>query len=604
MYGRLLGYYPQLLPMTTSVLYKITGTAQETLSLTNYALHAFQPVIGFVLVIAVLRLAVVMNVAAWPSLLVLFGSATLRAELTAGAADLLATTMFTVATGLFFGAVCQQFTARRGYAAVFCFLFFGVFFAKTNNVVFLVLPAIAFLVIRLGPKPGLAMPKGIASAIQLSVILFSSFLLHQYIYIGTPPEDLRQDEFNMDPATIVKVLRTTSDGNVAASTPIDRLRRASDRFVYAYRFPTRLRRPVIFVAMAALLFSGLVRSFWPLLVTALVQFALWSQIAAYDTRNLLPALPLLGLCLTRGFGEIFARLSAHRLPKLALGLLMSLLGAWVGGRILSDIFHGSVALTKDFPARMHAIKASPSERIAHFYPEDFPAYQFLTSLRSFREANLIMAESRLYRWLPNGAYAWGIWPTAHLLPGDGFLKVPPFDPAPPDYERWTEVYDDGKQRLFLLDKAPVSLRPKELILAGDTPPRIVEDAPGGPWMVEATGIAGFVAYSLPVRNLKGGDSITWRVLVSGDAPDGGSVYSTYITSDPAIIDPKLTRVVVDTSRLKEKLIAYSGILTFSDKPFSTRANLNSILVGLAVRKPGLRVHIREFRVSLYSKSGS
>jgi len=30
MYGRLLGYYPQLLPMTTSVLYKITATAQET----------------------------------------------------------------------------------------------------------------------------------------------------------------------------------------------------------------------------------------------------------------------------------------------------------------------------------------------------------------------------------------------------------------------------------------------------------------------------------------------------------------------------------------------------------------------------------------------
>jgi hypothetical protein len=278
-------------------------------------------------------------------------------------------------------------------------------------------------------------------------------------------------------------------------------------------------------------------------------------------------------------------------------LLLVTFSVWPAGRIAADVFRLGGIVIEEFAARRAVLVGDAAARIALFFPKEFPAYQFMTSLRPFREAKHVMVGSRMYRFLPNGGYPLSFWSAQNLVPGDGYAVLPSFGLPYP--ERWTGVYDDGEQRLFLLDKEPKILRPQELLLTGDTPPRLVENPPAGPWSVEGTGAAGFVVYNLPYRSLKEGDSLTWRVIVSGKASDLSSLASAYVTYDPAIIDPKRSRVLADASRSAENLLTYSGILTFSGKMVSERVPLDGILVGISVRKPGFRVQVNEFRVSLY-----
>jgi hypothetical protein len=596
MHKRLLGYYPQLMPMVSSLAYKVTGADVSGFSITHFALHAFQPVTAGIVVLAVLRLASLFEVAAWPALLLLGGSSVVRLHMTAGSADMLSLALYMAGAVVLFSAIDGQSRCDRHAPIFYGAVFFGVFFAKTNNLTFIALAGVAYAVVRWRGGLG-CWPAGLSRGIALAAGLFATFLIHQYLHIGMDRRVANPLELNFDPAMIGQILTATTDSRVNADTLSGRLGMRALRASEAHEFPGDIGRwmllPLFGYAMIAIR-SG---RFWPLLAAAILQTLIWGKMAAYDTRNLFAAIPLFGLCAAFGARTVSERFASRLFIRGLLAMALIPIFGWMGGRISHEVIRQATVVISELGARGKAIADGPAAIVNRFFPQEAKAYDFMTASRQFRSAKHLMIGSRMYRWFPNGGYVQSYWSGESLTPGDGYVPMP--GDRLPLYDRWTMVYDDSVYSAHLLDVAPEVRRPGALLLTGDSPPRVTVDSGSGPWTIESTGAAGYVVFNLPVRDLKKGDALTWRVLVDAGTFDPATVSSAYMTYDDGILDKSLTRALVDTRRTADGVVAFSGILTFSGKPMSTVVHRDGILAGVALRQPGAHLRIREFRTSLH-----
>ena len=202
---------------------------------------------------------------------------------------------------------------------------------------------------------------------------------------------------------------------------------------------------------------------------------------------------------------------------------------------------------------------------------EFAGYQFIQAVRPLREATHLRAGYHLYRRLPNGGCPLSIWNENGFLPGDGaaFLtNIVPHRRA--YYHRLTQVYHDGQQRLYLLDRDPIVLKPDQLVAGG-----------------------GWLAYDVPTAQWKKGDSLTWRVTLSGDLPDPAATSSFFEAESAASWDPATSRAVSDTARSAERLTLYSGIVTFTGSP------TGKLRVGVRLPASATPVTVKEFRTSAF-----
>ena len=127
------GGYPQLLPMFNSLIYKVTGHYGSGLPDDQYALHAFQPVLGFVLIAASIRAAQLFAVPIWSVLILVFGFQTIQQAMTSGSADLLVSIFFVLSIILYVAWKKGDWEARLSGVPLFIACLFGSLFTKATG---------------------------------------------------------------------------------------------------------------------------------------------------------------------------------------------------------------------------------------------------------------------------------------------------------------------------------------------------------------------------------------------------------------------------------------------------------------------------------------
>jgi len=596
MSDRKLAMYPQLMPMVSSLLYKLTGTAREPLPLSQFALHAFHPVTGIVLLLSTLRLATILRVAAWPAILVYFGSTTMAAIAKAAIGDLFSSVFMLLCVTLTLSFLHGGVAANRLSGVFFFLLFFGAVFSKANNLVVLLLPLALWFMHRRGRPDSPALSRGMTVGIGFAVLLFSAFVVHQLSNSGTPVDRLHMDELNFEPANVSSELA----GKTASLFPgsfATRVAKTAQMLLADYGAAEWLHWPMALTALTLLCAASLVPRLWPLTILVLVQFGIWGYFTAYDTRNLAPALPLAGIVLAGGFAVLSERAVSLDGPKGFGSFILSIvavISCWtLGYRVVAEIERSARLVSTQWNGNVAAMDAPFPARMQRFFPMEFAGYQFIQAVRPLREATHLMAGYHLYRWLPNGGYPLSTWNENGFLPGDGaaFLaSIVPHRRA--FYRRLTQVYHDGQQRLYLVDRDPIVLKPDQLVAGGDNPPRPVGDG-AGQWSIPAGKGGGWLGYDVPTAQWKKGDSLTWRVTLSGDLPDPAAASSFFEAESAASWDPATSRAVSDTARSAERLALYSGIVTFTGSP------TGKLRVGVRLPASATPVTVKEFRIGAF-----
>lgn len=592
---RKLAQYPQLMPMVSSLLYKITNTAHEALPLTQFTLHAIQPVIGMFFLIAILRLSAILYVAAWPAILLFFGSITMANVAKAAIGDLLSATLFLVCITLFLSVASLHISARREFTILFTLLFFGAIFVKANNLTILLVPFVLFTMLRRGRKEWSRFPPGTVTGLLLALLLFSTYLVHQFVNMETPVSRMRLDEVNFEASNFARSLAAGTATLYSGDSAAIRLWKTVKLFLGDYELPPLVQVPVVVLSLVAFVASLFSARLWPVVAAMLVHIGIWGHYTAYDTRNLAAALPLFGLALAGGFSVAFERASGSATSRAFLRDVLSMTAIgfllFLGYRVAIGVEQSASLLFKQWEEHVTAMDAPPAGRIQTFFPMEFPAYQFIQSLPPLRESKHIMAGYHLYRWFPNGGYPLSTWYMDGLLPGDTVAFLSNVIPQRrPYYDRLTQIYHDGRQRVYIVDRAPVRLEPEQLIFGGDNPPRLLKKTTGADWTAQSSGPSGWIVYAVPREGWKQGDLLTWRVLLSGDLPD--SVVSPFMLNEvDSAIDSTRSRAASDTGRVSEKLKAYSGVVTFTGTP------VGKLLVGIRIQGEGITVQVKEFRIS-------
>ena len=584
------GGYPQLLPMFSSLLYKTTGHIAVPPA-EQYALHALHPFLGLLLLIACVRAAQVFQLPAWGVLLVVFGFNTLKDAIAAGGADLLVTWMVLSGPLLFAAWQREEWKARWHGSPVLIACLFGAAFSKATGW-FAILPLLPSLFwagiqrpsgiqrtgIRAFPKPAMA------GVLALPVLLSAPFYLTQYAASREPIErfDIHEVNFRLRPFEIGHNFQNVIGASYANATGWGRFQAAGKRFLADYGLPPAFTdaAPIL----PALLFLALIVAslfappFRPLGITAAAILAVWYATASYDLRNLLPALPFLGLCLTAGAIQL-----AHGRRKRAKFTLTGILAVFslpmAFGIVAQAAAVAQDALLQDhLTARLQAAEAGFPENIKPFFRDEYAAWNFVERPGFLRRAPHTIAASPMYRWISTGIYPACDWNPAIVLPGDLFVASPG-SPLPGEYGRWTELRTFGGVEVYLDERQPI-----------DVPLQNLDD--------EAEGTRSMVAYNLPDRDNQAGFSVVWQATVETDRPDPALQACTELYS-PAIADPELSATSVDFNQLASRIVRYSGVLAV--RPVTLSRNLkDGIRFGICRAGTAQPLRLRSFRYSIYN----
>lgn len=619
LWGYLVGAYPQAGPMFYSVLYKLTGTSAEPLSHPQFAAHAFQPVIAAILLLTIYRLACLCRVAPWGVMLTVFGSAALRQRIGSGDADLLLTAAMAGSIVVYIGYSARAWTTKHGVSVVLAAVLFVATFTKVNGLfapLFVLalaacdrrceegnsaddapesenkgeLPPQLEVVQRHSPRL-----RDLSFALLIPILVSGSFYVEQIASaITLSPSQLNTREVNFNPLRMPEILRATADSTFAGHGPLTRLWGATRRLVGSYDLLGPLSVPALILAGLALVVCIRRQRLGVLVLVCAGGFLVWVRWASYDVRNFLPFVPILGLCACAGLGGLLDAAAKHTAIRALLVLCVATVGTNLGFSLmrenltLASMFRGDPSA---FARRMDTIKGGMDERVALYFPRQSPTYAFLRSLPMARRATSLFATDPMYRWFATGIYTLCAGERKYL-PGDLYVSA---EPNPSMDVRWTMIQDEV-YRVWLNEVSPRKVPLSRLLLTGKTPPRMKDLSAAG-LNLELDGSSGLIMYNLEDRKLLGGSAVVWSAVVAGSVPNP-EIRPSYESYDPEILDTSRTRVAVDTSRSKQGLLTYSGILTFSGKPLAADLN-RRILVGIESSQDAGALRILDFQYSTY-----
>jgi hypothetical protein len=599
------GGYPQLLPMFSSLLYKTSGHPGP-LPIEQYALHVFHPLLGLLLLAACVRAAQLFELPAWPVLLTVFGFNTLKDAVSSGGADMLVTWMTFAAPLLFLAWRREEWNARWRGSPILIACLFGAAFSKATGW-FAILPVLLAGVWhpaakRILPKPALA------GALALPVLLLAPFYVAQYAASQEPLEHLDAHEvnFRLRPVEMGSGFQDVIHASYSNATGWGRFQAAGKRFLADYSLPSAFAdaAPIL---PALLLMALFVASFWvpPLRAFAIVSaaiLAVWYRTASYDLRNLLPALPFLGVCLAAGALQLFAWIGRiHGAAKLGAGFAL----AGVLGVFTLPVAFGIVAqanaVTEDtllrghLEARLGASAAGFPESTRRPFPNEFAAWNYLEGLGFLRSAPHVIAASMLYRWTSAGVYPACDWSRAIVSPGDLFIAAHGA-PLPGPYDRWSKLRTFGPLEIYLDDRKPVAVPLQNLILTGTSPPRLTQSSPDE-LDAEAGGNQSMLVYNLQDRDSRSGFTVVWQATVDAPQPDP-ALSACSLVYNPAIADPALSATSVDIGPAAGQIVRYSGVLAIRPATLSRNPG-DGILFGVCRTGAAQLVRLRAFRYSIY-----
>ena len=601
-YGYRVGAYPQLLPMFSSVLYKLTGAFQHPIPLEQYVLHAMHPLFGVILLVSVVRLCHILGLPAWPSLLVTFGNRELQNQLTSGAADLLLVAMTAASTALFVTYVKGSWTSRFGMAAVVGPALFAVGFTKANGLVWMLFPlsylAVHYTTKRADGRPASVRPAGLLATVLLPVVLCLPFFVHQFVAPPPAPDEARAREVNYSATSLLSTLAKISSDASAGQGPVRRVGGAAGTILDSFVIPAVVQ-PAVGVLVVALMALSVRRpTGGALLIPLAGTLLVWYRFAAYDARNILHMLPIAGVLATMGAAEA-RTIGWWRFVRAPVALTGAAFIAFASLNVAKGILRPVLLFRPDaqrqtlIGRRLMAMDAGVEERVRLHFPAEYPVYSLLTRLPVTSRANHLLATAHLYRWFPRGAYPLADWMIE--WGGDGDLWIGMRPTLPRFYDAWTMLHETPHFRVWIVERDLRSIPLSELTVTGASPPR-VKAASSSAVEVELTGKDGVIAYNLRDRDLKRGSFVIWRAFVEAGAPDP-AIGSGFVTYDPAIVDLERTTTAVDVERAGEGIIVYSGLITFAG-PVSRDVN-DRILAGIVTTVGGRTLRVRAFEASVH-----
>lgn len=591
LYGYLFSY-PQLLPMFSSLAYKLTGAFRESLPAATCGVHALHPLIGGLLLLALWRVAQLLTVPAWPVLLGVFGFSVLRHQLTSGTADLLVTTLGVVAVALYLSSLRRQTMPALVVVGV---VLFGAIAAKTTGAITTVCVLALHLAYRRWPPSGMPAPtlrsdRAVLLA-ALPIALNAPFLLQQLHAARTVPLEV------LDPTEVSFRLSDLSVALAQAASSVPGEPPAVVRLLNAWGAAPQFHVVLAGVALVLGLGACLDRRVRPFVPPVAAHLALWSQTLAYDLRNLLPSVPFLVLALAGGGQALWTRLAGvagwRRILAPAFAALALAPALGVAREVGSQIEALSAAGT-GLRERLRALRSDLDARVRVFFPDYYGDYSFLRDLDLPARGAQLSSASPLYRWFPDGVYPLATHWWGHLESGDLYLAWPKW-PPPWQPESWILVRGDPRSGQHTLVFAPEARRVAlgSLLLTGVHPPVVTRSDPG--FMgVRFSGEQSLVAYNVLPDRPPPGSWLAWR-LVAADSSTRESIRPFYLAYDAAVVDSRVSTLA--SFEPLDGRVEHSGLVVLRERPLSTRPQ-DGLLVGVASDRAGARLRILEFTIAI------
>ena len=326
------------------------------------------------------------------------------------------------------------------------------------------------------------------------------------------------------------------------------------RFWNNYDVPASLRTAFTAFLLLCVCASALTWFGRAVLVPLLAYLVIWLFWSSYDQRNIFVILPTLGLTASFGASRLWT-LPPRLLWTNAVALMGGLFLVLSGGGLMKDAQARIASLTKERPlsARLHAMRGSPADKIAFFYPQLDHDYQFMSALAARTNAPHVLVTSPLFRFFDRGSHALSLWPYELVQPGDLFAAhewhAPPPDP------RWVLVMRGTTHRIWL--------RVPEM---HDAPDRSdVEERKVHHLEPEEFGESGFVA---------------WRATVRG----GGASTKAIDPADGLGVDRSVTSSACEAAVREPDVTVCSGIIALTPEGLRTYRGGN-VVVGVTTDAP-------------------
>jgi hypothetical protein len=584
--------YPQLFPMFSSLIYKLTSTWGAVLPPSSFALHAIQPVLGAIAVLALCQIAGLFRVPVWPLVLVLLAMRAFRDQLTSGTADLMVTTFVLVATAVGLRLVVKGELVWRGARAIATILLFGAAAAKTTG--FLAVAIVAGSLVMSTPlRSWLESPVSRVKGAIWMVLL--PFLLNVPFYAVEFATERRLSIERQNPSELnfsfAHVSWAWSKGRNAKHAADFTPRDVADELLDDYGMPARYRSTAVAFGLLALLAGLLELRTWAIVVPVLLYVFVWARLFSYDLRNLLPAVPFIGLWLVLGGMTLWkvAVALGGRIARTAGSFIVILLVVvifWWNclpflGSQWRQLGYGHALL-----GRLQTLRETPADRIRVFFPDQYPYYVLLEKSGLAASARQVVAGAQLYRWFTNGRYPWARFSWGELRRGDIFVGLP--NTAPPQAERWLPIRE-GTFRVHVFDPDLREVPTLSLLASGDHPP-LVSGGPSLPVLVTFTGSGGILAFEVPKAQTENAERVFWDV-VCDSGRDGGQISAFYASDDPLLINEAASTTAAGPNELKPS--RWSGMVTIAPRQTPDR-NRGRLAIGLRSDLAGTRCELSRF----------
>ena len=605
----LFGGYGQLLPIFSSMNYKIAGTFDAILPPQMFVNHAFHALIGALLVLALYRISRIFGTPLWIALVTLFGLAPFRESIISGNADLLLTFLATASLLLLVSYLDKNWKADASVAWVFVPVCSALLLTKPSGALY---PVLLFaLAVHFGLSNHTEFrelfPHPLKTGLTIAALTCACALTYygQQIYLNHVFDVHKADPFAHQ--FTLEVVRDSLKIETARANEglsfLGSLAATGRKVFAAYGSPAGVT--YYLAALFSILFAcSLGNARFALLGGFFLIYAvLATRITAYDLRNLLPALPIFCLLISSG-AVIFDRrfLGGTRWMRRAFHapLYLALLLCTVP--VLQEIRTEFNWLESGrLSERLKIMASSPSVRLRGYFKHFERDIDFLESTALYWRADHVFVTRDLYRFLHNGIYPIKMFDWDMIRSGDIYANLESI--YKPTSNPWTYL-KAGALDIWVYDPATLSVDQQPIDLTGSNPPKLLRKTPQG-LDVRFSGPNSIVAMRVPNLQSLSGGSIVWRVGLSrlNDLGPERPLYMTYFHRTLYSKVNKTGTVVVEKPVLgiDKNLLMYSGILTLQDLDLPLEPS-DAVIVGIACDTAGQEVSIKQFVMSQYSRS--
>jgi hypothetical protein len=603
----LFGPHGQLLPIVSSISYKLAGSFDETLPIQTFVNHGVQTVFGLVFVVATLRLTRLWALPLWPVLTGLFGLTFFRDYVTSGHADMLLVSLEVVALTLLVGYLKGRWTVQGSVAWVLVPVLAAILLTKASGLLWLGLLILLSLQFRREDPEQFrrVLPRPVKTGVVVVCLAAGcgGFYYGPQYYLDRTFDVRRADPsehvFTFD--AVQTALKTDTEAAARGHSLLGQLGAVKPRVFDAYGLRPKFTRALglVFLFWAASSLAD--RRFRVIVPVAIGYSAVFAKVAAYDLRNALPALVLFALSLSGGVATWERIASGRRWLRWAIAALAAValvLGAFAllsgVGAMATRLLSGPLTVR----ARIHSLAQPPEARVRLFFAEYVPDLEFLEATAVYPRARHVYIASGLYRFVSHGVYPlkmldWGLSTRGDVFGGLGVV--------PSGLARWTQV-KAGVHRFWVLDPPEMPVDRAPIVLSGAHPPGLLSRAPGGV-EVEFSGSQSVVGWPVSEPPAMSRGSVVWRVTLEklNDVGPIRAFYGTFIDSRVnAHINQPGTAIVSEPTPAADGSLSYSGILTLEQlrRPLEST---DAVLVGIECAARGQRVRIKQFVMSQYPR---